>query len=71
MELYLRGCLIAVALLVLPLPSDPARILGVFPFENWSHTQFFIPLMKELAARGHQVTVISHLKAQKVSQINV
>nr|XP_018904599.1 PREDICTED: UDP-glucuronosyltransferase 2B15-like [Bemisia tabaci]XP_018904600.1 PREDICTED: UDP-glucuronosyltransferase 2B15-like [Bemisia tabaci] len=65
MELYLRGCLIAVALLVLPLPSDPARILGVFPFENWSHTQFFIPLMKELAARGHQVTVISHLKAQK------
>lgn len=37
-----------------------ARILGVFQFSGRSHFIMFEALLKELAARGHQVTVVSH-----------
>lgn len=36
------------------------RILAVFPHPAKSHFAFFEPLVKELAARGHDVTVLSH-----------
>ncbi|KAJ9584429.1 hypothetical protein L9F63_021222, partial [Diploptera punctata] len=36
-----------------------ARILGIFPTPNYSHQSTFQTLMKALAARGHQITVIS------------
>lgn len=36
------------------------NILGVFPHPGKSHVDVFKPLMKALAAKGHQVTVISY-----------
>ncbi|KAJ8881360.1 hypothetical protein PR048_017841 [Dryococelus australis] len=36
-----------------------ARILGVFPFPSRSHVVIYSTLLKELAARGHEVTVFS------------
>ena len=36
-----------------------ARILGIFPSPFVSHQLPFQALMKALAARGHQITVIS------------
>ncbi|PSN42526.1 hypothetical protein C0J52_16171 [Blattella germanica] len=40
--------------------SDGARILGIVPVGAKSHSIVLLSLMKELANRGHQVTVISH-----------
>ena len=39
--------------------TDGANILGVFPIPVKSHMTVHSPLMKELARRGHQVTVFS------------
>lgn len=39
---------------------DPARILGLVPFNARSHWQTFETLFKGLAIRGHQVDVVSH-----------
>uniref|UniRef100_A0A7G3B246 UDP-glucuronosyltransferase n=1 Tax=Lutzomyia longipalpis TaxID=7200 RepID=A0A7G3B246_LUTLO len=36
------------------------RILGLFPHPGESHYQIFQPIMQALAARGHEVTVLSH-----------
>nr|XP_014286413.1 UDP-glucuronosyltransferase 2B23-like isoform X2 [Halyomorpha halys]XP_014286417.1 UDP-glucuronosyltransferase 2B23-like isoform X2 [Halyomorpha halys] len=36
-----------------------ANILGVFPFPTFSHTNAYIPILKELARRGHNVTMVS------------
>ncbi|KAK4886916.1 hypothetical protein RN001_003187 [Aquatica leii] len=36
------------------------KILGLFPYEGKSHFISFEPLLKALAAKGHEVTVISH-----------
>lgn len=40
--------------------SASFSILGVFPHPGKSHVDVFKPLMKALAAKGHQVTVISY-----------
>lgn len=39
--------------------SDAARILGIFPTPSISHQIVFHALMKELAARGHQLTILT------------
>lgn len=36
------------------------RILGLFPHPGASHFHFFEPVLKGLAAAGHEVTVVSH-----------
>ncbi|CAH1403023.1 unnamed protein product [Nezara viridula] len=36
-----------------------ANILGMFPFPTFSHTNAYIPILKELARRGHNVTMVS------------
>jgi glucuronosyltransferase len=36
------------------------KILGVFAFPGQSHSMMLLPIMKELAHRGHEVTVISN-----------
>lgn len=38
---------------------DSYKILGIFPYTGRSHFNFFKPLLKELTARGHELTVIS------------
>lgn len=40
--------------------AQSLRILGVFPHLGKSHFFAFEPLMKALAEKGHEVTVISH-----------
>jgi glucuronosyltransferase len=39
-----------------------AKILGVFPFPGKSHSVMLLPLMKELANKGHEVTVITNFR---------
>lgn len=41
------------------------RVLGVFPVNIRSHLRVFQSLMKELAFRGHDVTVVSHYPLEK------
>jgi glucuronosyltransferase len=45
--------------------ASGAKILAVFPYIGKSHFDFFEPLVKELAARGHQVVVLSHFPQKK------
>ncbi|XP_011178887.3 UDP-glycosyltransferase UGT5 [Zeugodacus cucurbitae] len=40
--------------------SYPLKILGLFPHPGVSHFHFFHPIMRGLAEKGHDVTVISH-----------
>ncbi|PSN29408.1 hypothetical protein C0J52_28242 [Blattella germanica] len=39
--------------------SNGARILGIFPTPSSSHQVPFQTIMRALAARGHQVTIIT------------
>ncbi|XP_066998491.2 UDP-glycosyltransferase UGT5 [Anabrus simplex] len=41
-------------------PTESARILAVVQLNAYSHWQMFEPLLKALAARGHEVDVVSH-----------
>jgi hypothetical protein len=54
-----KWCFTLVLLLCTDLHCDCARILGIFPSPSFSHQIVFQTIMKALAARGHQVTVIS------------
>lgn len=56
----LVGCLLSAAN-----PADSLRILGLFPHPGVSHFHFFHPIMRELAAQGHNVTVVSHFPDAK------
>lgn len=40
--------------------SDSLNILGIFPHPAISHFKAFQPVLRELAARGHYVSVVSH-----------
>jgi len=40
--------------------SDAYRILALFPYPGKSHFDIFNPLVKALAEKGHDVTVVSH-----------
>ncbi|KAF2895932.1 hypothetical protein ILUMI_10246 [Ignelater luminosus] len=51
--------LICVAIIYFLNSSDGARILGIFPLTTYSHFILGHTLMKELASRGHEVTVMS------------
>lgn len=53
---------IIVILLTAPgnLEARRKRILGLFPHPGVSHFHFFHPILRGLAERGHEVTVISH-----------
>ncbi len=47
--------------------SNSANILGVFCVNSRSHHSINQPLVRELAARGHNVTIISHFKSESRS----
>lgn len=49
--------------------ADGYRILGLFPHPGRSHFNVFEPLLKALARKGHNVTVMSHFP-QKSPLIN-
>ena len=46
-------------------PINGYRVLGLFPHPGVSHFHFFHPIMRELAAVGHNVTVVSHFPDAK------
>lgn len=41
-------------------PSHAANILAVLPHQGFSHHMVYLPILRELANRGHNVTVISN-----------
>lgn len=41
------------------------KILGLFPHPGKSHVDIFVPIMKGLARRGHDITVVSHFPLKK------
>lgn len=41
---------------------DGLKILGLFPHPGRSHHDVFNPVLEELAARGHELTIISHFE---------
>ncbi|CRL06668.1 CLUMA_CG019487, isoform A [Clunio marinus] len=55
--------------------TESARILGVFPTPSLSHQIVFHALMKDLAARGHQLTILTtdliNIQNPNVTQINL
>ncbi len=55
--------------------TDSARILGIFPTPSISHQVVFHALMKDLAARGHHLTVLTtdsmKIDNQNVTEINL
>lgn len=54
-----------VLFLVLSFSVSGYKILGIFPHTGRSHFDVFEPLMKALATKGHEVTVISHFPQQE------
>lgn len=44
-------------------PNESKEILGIFPHFGYSHFKVFYPLLRNLAERGHNVTVITHIKS--------
>ncbi|KAM7352222.1 UDP-glycosyltransferase UGT5-like isoform 2-T2 [Cochliomyia hominivorax] len=42
---------------------ETKEILGIFPHFGYSHFKVFYPLLRNLAERGHNVTVITHIKS--------
>jgi glucuronosyltransferase len=54
------GCALLLTLCVLFHATTAARILGLSHFNGRSMYVVFATLMKELASRGHQVTMVSH-----------
>lgn len=51
--------LVFVVILINP-SVDGLKVLGLFSHPGFSHLQMYEPIMKGLAAAGHNVTVISH-----------
>lgn len=54
-------CIVALIFLTTPsIDCKRKKILGLFPHPGVSHFHFFHPIMRGLAERGHEVTVLSH-----------
>lgn len=49
-------------------PTESLKILGLFPHPGLSHFHFFHPIMRGLAEKGHDVTVISHFPDKNAPQ---
>lgn len=60
MRLHDIGYLVIVSFLITNQISNGYKILGIFPHGGKSHFNMFVPILRELARRGHEVTVISH-----------
>lgn len=54
--------------LLVPEPTDSARILGLFPHHGESHFYFFEPILRALDAAGHEVHIVSHFEMANVSK---
>lgn len=61
---------VVILVLLLAENSENARILGIFPTPSISHQIVFHALMKDLAARGHHLTVLT-TDSLKINNPNV
>lgn len=52
--------IIIVAIAAVVGPAYAAKILAVFPHHGYSHHAVYLPLLRELANRGHDVTAIAN-----------
>ncbi|KAK9498367.1 hypothetical protein O3M35_003015 [Rhynocoris fuscipes] len=48
-----------------PCSGRPCNILVMLPMPTYSHTSNFMPIFRELAARGHNVTIVSPFPQKK------
>ena len=48
----------------LPASIYSSNILGLFPHPGFSHFKVFYPILDELAAKGHDITVVTYIKAK-------
>lgn len=55
---------------VLLIQVETKRILGIFPHFGYSHFKVFYPLLHNLSERGHNVTVITYIKATDLPKGN-
>uniref|UniRef100_A0A1I8MES1 UDP-glucuronosyltransferase n=1 Tax=Musca domestica TaxID=7370 RepID=A0A1I8MES1_MUSDO len=55
--------LVCALCLMIIVPNESKQILGIFPHFGYSHFKVFYPLLRNLAERGHNVTVITHIKS--------
>ncbi|XP_017047434.1 UDP-glucosyltransferase 2 [Drosophila ficusphila] len=64
MATYLCSGVFTVLLWILgtPSPISAGNILAVYPHFGFSHFKVVMPILNELASRGHDITVISYVK---------
>ncbi|XP_065357950.1 UDP-glycosyltransferase UGT5 [Calliphora vicina] len=55
---------------VLLIQVETKQILGIFPHFGYSHFKVFYPLLHNLSERGHNVTVITYIKATDLPKGN-
>ncbi|XP_069681751.1 UDP-glycosyltransferase UGT5-like [Periplaneta americana] len=55
----IAACLVVVVVFCISFATC-SRILAIFPYVGKSHHDVYIPYLKQLAARGHEVVVVSH-----------
>lgn len=53
-------CLTALCAITFFDSTESLKVLGLFPYPGVSHFYFFHPIMRGLAEKGHDVTVVSH-----------
>lgn len=63
--MYIPFCVLLSLSSIIGVSVSGYKILGIFPHTGKSHFDVFEPLMKALAAKGHEVTVISHFPQQE------
>ncbi|XP_037812919.1 UDP-glycosyltransferase UGT5-like [Lucilia sericata] len=55
---------------LLLMEAETKRILGIFPHFGYSHFKVFYPLLRNLAEKGHNLTVITYIKAPSLPNDN-
>ncbi|SPP79042.1 UDP-glucuronosyltransferase 1-3 [Drosophila guanche] len=56
---------VVVVVLLLPASSEAAEILGLFAHPGKSHFEFFRPIFRELAGRGHNISMYSYFPLEQ------
>jgi len=54
--------IVLLGILGIPEPISAGNILAVYPHFGFSHFKVVMPILNELAHRGHDITVISYVK---------
>ncbi|XP_017768993.1 PREDICTED: UDP-glucuronosyltransferase 1-7C-like isoform X1 [Nicrophorus vespilloides] len=68
-EKKIKDMKVGIVFLLFAAVCESYRILCIFPHQMKSHFDVFEPLLKELSARGHDLTVISHFpQKRKISR---